>query len=257
MYIIILAAGIGSRLKNLTKHKPKSLVKFQNKSLFEYQLSVIKSFNFLDLFLVTGFKKNEFYKYKNYIKGTFHNSDYKKSNMVYSLYNAKSLFNGSNDIIISYGDIIYEKKVLKKLIMDKNKMSVVIDLNWKKLWSLRMNNPEKDVESLKLNSKGFITEIGKKVESLKNIEGQFIGLIKIKKEFTKNFFDILEKKKVSKKIFMTDYLQLLIKEKKFPKSVKIKNGWLEFDTLTDIKKYNKAYKDAKLRSIINLDQLLK
>ena len=86
------------------------------------------------------------------------------------------------------------KKVLKKLIMDKNKMSVVIDLNWKKLWSLRMNNPEKDVESLKLNSKGFITEIGKKVESLKNIEGQFIGLIKIKKEFTKNFFDILEKK---------------------------------------------------------------
>ena len=57
MYIIILAAGIGSRLKNLTKHKPKSLVKFQKKSLFEYQLSVIKSFNFLDLFLVTGFKK--------------------------------------------------------------------------------------------------------------------------------------------------------------------------------------------------------
>ena len=85
--------------------------------------------------------------------------------MVYSLYNAKSLFNGSNDIIISYGDIIYEKKVLKKLIMDKSKISVVIDLNWKKLWSLRMNNPAKDVESLKLNSKGFITEIGQKVES--------------------------------------------------------------------------------------------
>ena len=55
------------------------------------------------------------------------------------------------------------KKVLKKLIMDKNKMSVVIDLNWKKLWSLRMNNPEKDVESLKLNSKGLLQKLEKKL----------------------------------------------------------------------------------------------
>ena len=143
------------------------------------------------------------------------------------------------------------------MISDKSKISVVIDLNWKKLWSLRMEDPKKDIESLKLNSKGFITDIGQKVKSLKNLDGQFIGLIKINKRFTKKFFDIFEKQKLDKRIFMTDYLQILINNKILPSSVKIKNGWIEFDTLSDIQKYCEAYRNGKLDSIINIKELQK
>ena len=110
---------------------------------------------------------------------------------------------------------------------------------------------------MKLNSKGFITDIGQKVKSLKNLDGQFIGLIKINKKFTKKFFDIFEKQKLDKRIFMTDYLQILINNKILPSSVKIKNGWIEFDTLSDIQKYCEAYRNGKLDSIINIKELQK
>ena len=53
--------------------------------------------------------------------------------MVYSLFKFANLFNGKSDIIISYGDIIF-KKVLQKLINEKNDLSTIIDLNWLSYW---------------------------------------------------------------------------------------------------------------------------
>ena len=44
-----------------------------------------------------------------------------------------------------------------------------------------MENPLDDAESLKLDKKYYITDIGKKVKNLKNIRGQYIGLTKISK----------------------------------------------------------------------------
>ena len=59
---------------------------------------------------------------------------------------------------------------------------------------IKNGGSKKDIESLKLNSKGFITDIGQKVKSLKNLDGQFIGLIKINKKFTKKFLIFLRNK---------------------------------------------------------------
>ena len=42
MKIIILAAGRGSRMKNITKDQPKCLVEFQGKPLLEWQLDAIQ-----------------------------------------------------------------------------------------------------------------------------------------------------------------------------------------------------------------------
>ena len=45
----------------------------------------------------------------------------------------------------------------------------------------RFKNPLSDAESLKLDKNEFITEVGKKVTSIKSIRGQYIGLTKFKK----------------------------------------------------------------------------
>ena len=44
MKSIILAAGKGTRLKELTKSTPKCLVKIQGKSIIEYQLEIFENF---------------------------------------------------------------------------------------------------------------------------------------------------------------------------------------------------------------------
>ena len=119
------------------------------------------------------------------------NEKYKTTNMLYSLFKLKKFFDGNNDLIISYGDIIYKNRVLKKLINSKEQLSTVIDTDWYSYWKLRMENPLDDAESLKLDKKYYITDIGKKVKNLKNIRGQYIGLTKISKNITKKNFKSL------------------------------------------------------------------
>ena len=238
MIFIILAAGKGTRLYPLTKKKPKCLVKYQGKSILDHQLENCKKMKIKKIFLVCGYKSSQIKK-KNIIK--IKNEKYKTTNMLYSLFKLKKLFDGKNDLIVSYGDIIYKNGVLKKLINSREQLSTIIDTDWYSYWKLRMDNPLDDAESLKLDKKYYITDIGKKVENLKNIKGQYIGLTKISKNISKKILkvwaDINKKNKANKinNLYVTDFLRILIRRKFKIKAIPIKRGWLEFDELSDLK----------------------
>lgn len=160
--------------------------------------------------------------------------------MVYSLFKFNKLFNGKEDIVISYGDIIFKKKVIQKLINENESLSTVIDTGWLSYWKKRFKNPLDDAETMKMNKKFYITDIGKKTKSYNNIQGQYIGLIKIKKEITKDVLKVwndksksIDKKKI-KNMYFTDFLRILIKQNFKLKAVLIKRGWLEFDQPSDL-----------------------
>ena len=103
--------------------------------------------------------------------------------MVHSLFCALDNIELSEDLIISYGDIVFEKEVLVKLLESNYPVSVVADKSWKKLWELRMENILEDAETFKYDKKFNIIEIGRKPNSINDIKAQYIGLIKIKKEY--------------------------------------------------------------------------
>ena len=65
MKALILAAGIGSRLKYKTKNKPKALVKVNNREILDHQLSILKKFKIKNVGIVVGYKSN---KIINFIK---------------------------------------------------------------------------------------------------------------------------------------------------------------------------------------------
>ena len=190
------------------------------------------------IFLVSGYKSSKIKK-KNIIK--IKNENYKTTNMLYSLFKLRKLFDGNNDLIISYGDIIYKNDVLKKLINSREQLSTVIDTDWYSYWKVRMENPLDDAESLKLNKKYYITDIGKKVKNLKNIKGQYIGLTKISKNIAKKILkvwvDLNSKNNANKtnNLYITDFLRILIKRKFKIKAIPVKRGWLEFDEPSDLK----------------------
>ena len=235
MISIILAAGKGSRLYPLTKNKPKCLVEYKNKTILSHQINTFNKVKIKKIYLVSGYKSSKI-KIKKIIKKK--NSEFKNSNMVYSLFKFEKLFNGEEDIIISYGDIIFKEKVIKKLINEKENLSTIIDIGWLSYWKKRFKNPLDDAESLRMNKKFHITDIGKKTKSYKNIQGQYIGLIKIKKEITKEVLKVWnDKNKNNKKIinmYFTDFLQILIKQNFKLKAVISKRGWLEFDEPSDL-----------------------
>lgn len=106
-----------------------------------------------------------------------------------------------------------------------------------------MENPLTDAETMKLDADGNILELGKKPKCFEDIQGQYIGLMKISKEYVLkvvNFYDSLDKSliydgKNFDNMYMTSFIQLIIDHKIMPvTAVLIHGGWTEIDTPTDL-----------------------
>jgi choline kinase len=256
MNAIILAAGEGKRLHPLTLTKPKCMIELFGKTLLERQISVFRNCGIDNICVVTGYK-SELIKYKNidYIK----NHNFMETNMVESLFSAIDKFTEST--IVSYGDIVFEQQILKKLINSEYDFSIIVDKQWEKYWKMRFENPLNDLESLKIDDEQNIISIGKKVDNLNEIQGQYIGLMKFQNNAIgkiKSFY--LKSKSISQntnsnplnsnltfeKSYMTDFLQGLIDDGQKLKIIDIENGWLELDTIDDYNLYLNLNSEKKL-----------
>lgn len=253
---VILAAGEGSRLRPLTNNLPKTLVKLFNRPLLTRQLDVLNRAGINAVSVVAGYCAAAFEAYGTPL---IINADYSKTNMVASLHRAHCLFDGEEDVIVSYGDIAYEPNVLRAALDTPGPLVVVVDVGWKTLWQLRMDNPLDDAETMKIDANGCITELGGKPQTLDEIEGQYIGLIKIDKIFAPFFFDLYESwpvntildEKPIEMMYMTSYIQRLIDQGIKVQAAKVENGWLEVDTLDDLLRYEYANKNGQLTHIYN------
>jgi 3'(2'),5'-bisphosphate nucleotidase len=246
MKMIILAAGEGTRLRPLTENMPKCMVKFKGKPIIEYILEVACNSGITDVTIVDGYKSNVLQKHlKNKGVNFLTNEKYETTNMLSSLFCAKKIMN--DDIIISYADIIYKKEILESLIASKDFFNVVIDKEWKKLWSLRMEDPLSDLETLKIKDNKII-ELGKKTKSYDNIEGQYIGLIKISKKVIDKvvkYYDNLNKSliydgKDFNNMYMTSFIQMIIDNLMDVNPIFTRGGWIEIDSIEDLNAYNKT-----------------
>ena len=261
MKAIILAAGEGKRLRPLTNNTPKCLVNLFGKSLLQWQIETFRSCQIDDISVVTGYRSELINLPRLKI---FQNKKFETTNMVESLFCASQEL--SEQTIVSYGDIIFEKKVLDKLIQSKADFSVIVDKNWKRYWEIRFDNPLNDAESLKIDTDDNITSIGKKTQKIDEIEGQYIGLMKFQNtglEKIKKFYEKIKSQSTNnsnpinplvsfQQSFMTDFLQGLINDGCKLKAVEIENGWLELDTINDYNKYTELYSKNKLSEFIDL-----
>ena len=142
---------------------------------------------------------------------------------------------------VSYGDIVFEERVLRQLISSDEALSITSDSAWQHYWSHRMDDVLSDVESFTTDSEGYVVELGKKANSLEAIQGQYMGLMKIRSDqipFILDFYQELANKadhgENFDNLYMTDFLQALINRGYPIKAVAVKGGWLEIDTLEDI-----------------------
>ena len=194
MNVIILAAGKGSRMKDLTKNKPKCFLKINGVTLIERLINQLKKLKVKDISIVTGYRANKFFfKDVNF----FFNKEYRTTNMIYSLMKAKRKLN--KDTLIIYSDIFISNEMLKKMLNIKKNFAVAVDIDWKKYWKFRFNKILNDLESLKINNYGHIKEIGKDTLNLKNIDARYIGIIKTSKKINKMITTIWKKEKNKKK----------------------------------------------------------
>tara|TARA_B100000989_G_scaffold21727_1_gene14252 strand:- start:18487 stop:19209 length:723 start_codon:yes stop_codon:yes gene_type:complete len=231
MQLIVLSAGKGSRLPAKFRKKPKCLVELNTKPLLFHNQNFFNHFR--KKILIAGYK--HFFLKKISEKFGFTmivNKKYSSTNMVYSLFLANKLI--KDDVVIVYGDVVFDERIYN--LLKKKEDLLPVNINWLKNWKKRMsyNKILEDAENLVVK-KNKIIEIGTKIISQKLPRYQFMGIIKLqKKNYIKcyNYF----KKIKNKKIDMTSFLNLCIKDKIISLKVKkYKNYWYEIDTISDYK----------------------
>lgn len=152
MKAIILASGIGKRLRPLTNDKPKSLLKINSKTILEHQLDILEKCKIKNVIITTGPFED---KIKLFLEGKYNdfnfsfvqNQRYDTTNYIYSLWLTKDLIN--DDIVLLHGDLIFTEKLLKKMIETKGN---IVPVNKK------IKVPEKDFKAAIKNNR--VNKIG-------------------------------------------------------------------------------------------------
>lgn len=236
--VVILAAGEGTRLRPYTLDRPKCMVEIDGKSLIDRQLSVLTHERIDKIVIIGGYKIEMLEGKGDRLKA---NPRYFETNMVWTLFSADEELEG--EIIVSYADIVYSPKILQKLLDSKSDISVIIDKDWESYWRARNDNPLDDAETLRLSKDGRILEIGQKPQTVDEIQGQYIGLMKFSTvgvaQIKAIFQAAMNKGKLAGKslenAYMTDLIQAAINAGLEVTSVPVNGGWVEIDTVDDLK----------------------
>lgn len=260
MKALILGAGCGSRLKPYTDDRPKPLVELFGHPLLEYQLTCLRSAGIQDIGLVSGYLPD---KYDTYQLPTWSNPRFSETNMVYSMMCAQEFFANEEQLLVVYGDIVFEPEVLFNIIRTTGDLVVAADTDWYSYWLLRMDDPLSDAESFKMTDSGHLYEIGRKLTKREDAQGQFIGLIKFSsialREMTCLIKELNEIPNANADaIQMTHMIDLLIKRGISVKPSLHSRGWLEIDTVEDKLRYECHYQANAIETLgFNADKLIK
>ncbi len=238
MKAIILAAGRGSRLKGFSEDKPKCLNLVGDSTILSFQLRAFSACGIERVVIVTGYKSDML---KGFGTLRINNARWEQTNMVASLLCAEPEFKDGS--LVSYADIIYGQGTVSELMKQDKDIVLSYDPNWLELWQERFPDPLTDAESFVIDNEGRISDIGRKVESIDEIQGQYMGLLyfsakgfswikDIVAEFTGEEVDRMD---------MTTLLSLLIKKGYPVYGVPIKESWCEIDNIGDLNLANRLY----------------
>lgn len=168
MQAIIMAAGKGSRLGNLTEDKPKAFLEIEGIKLIEYNIALLHANGIHNILLVTGYYNEKYEELAQRVSGVrcIYNPFYEMMNVLGSFYMAQEYLN-EEDAIYMHADTLCAPDIFQDMLNTKGDMVLPVEF---KLC---------DEEAMKVRTEqGKIIEISKQIPCEKG-EGEFIGIAKI------------------------------------------------------------------------------
>lgn len=171
---VILAAG---RSKDFLF--PNGIIKIGDKKIIERSIELLMKNGITNIILVVGYEKKQYYDLaKNYSEITIiENDEYLIKGSYFSLLHIKKVV--KEDILLLDSDIIYEERVLKKLINNIEKNIIIVS-----------DEKGQKEESFVEEKDGYLYRISKDKRELKNIQGEMLGIAKISFELLQNIFKL-------------------------------------------------------------------
>lgn len=132
MIAIILAAGYGKRMRPLTNHLPKTLLRINNITIIDKIICGLLENGITDILIVTGYCSGILQEYveKNYPKINIifvNNPRFQETNNIYSLSLAINTLKFEDSILLIESDLFFEPNVLSKIIHSKYSNVALVD----------------------------------------------------------------------------------------------------------------------------------
>lgn len=240
---IIIAAGMGNRMAELTADKPKCMLKFGDKTLLQRQIDAYAEAGLTDIAVVRGYKKERIdYPGLTY----FENPDYRHNNVLNSVFYAEQYIHG--DVVIGYSDILFDSSVVSTLLAAEGDITIVVDTDWQGYYVDRRDHPIEEAENVIFDENGHVVEIGKHLCDLNTVTGEFIGMLKLSPKgaevFNEYFHESARKfhgkpfqhAKTFQVAYITDLVQEMVNHGVTVNCALIEQGWKEIDTIEDYEK---------------------
>ena len=239
MKAIILAAGQGTRLKDLTKHTPKCLLNIGEETILEHQIKTLKDYGIEDISLVIGTKGNVWnqkaYDFINELckkEGVkiVLNFDNDKSQNSYSLFLAMKEIEKASLLAID-GDLFFSKDVLELACKSLHCVAII---------SKRVDDLSEPGTRVIVDDSGKVVDIGKNVIPSTPSWHIHSGFIKISVKYFDQFKKIISNEKY--KPLGLDQPLKEFSEKYELYNLEVNHGWVNINTPQDLKEAKQIWK---------------
>jgi choline kinase len=239
-HAIILAAGRGARMGEMTATKPKCLAVLAGKSLLEWQLAALRSAGIQSITVIGGYRKDLLHADGYQL---LDNPDWASTNMLATLRCASALLR-EHSCVVSYADILYRPDRAEAVAAVDADIAISYDTQWEGLWRARFAHPLADAETFRQEN-GWLTAIGERTRRMADIEGQYLGLLK----FTPPGWSRVEQAlstlplERQRSMDMTSLLRVLLSGGTNIRCVPGSGAWCEVDNSADLHLYQRLLSD--------------
>ncbi len=233
---IVLAASHGHALGALTEDKPKVMLPLGGKTVLRHLLDEFKNQNINQVTLVAGYKPDSI----DASDVDIHiNKDYATTGELVSLAEVVNEFH--EDMIITYGDLLFRSYILRDLLESEGEIVVVIDStvenkNYSGSPSYAYCSEKEDRTIFKRDV--FLKHVSEEKKSSPNApNGQWIGMLRVHgqgKQWIEETIDELKTHECYRQMSLSDLINQLIKQNRPVKVLYINGHWIDINALTDI-----------------------
>jgi phosphoenolpyruvate phosphomutase len=252
---VILAAGFDRQLMPLVSDRPKAMLEVKGRAILERQVDALQQCGVRQIAVVRGYRKEQIalpnVKY-------YDNDAFAESGELESLLRAGAELSGP--VVIMYGDILFDRNILERLLQSGDDITLVCDRSWPDMRAGRGPGADLVVESptprrhhrfLADDQPVRVTAIGQTIDP-DVATAEFIGMAKLSARGCQILGEVYRQlredgeaqpvhESASLRIAkLTDLIHEVIRRNHTIASVGIYQGWLEVDTFDD---YRRAWSE--------------
>ncbi|MCW5893780.1 MAG: phosphocholine cytidylyltransferase family protein [bacterium] len=239
---VILAAGRGARMGELSDARPKCLTPLAGRALLDWQCDALRAAGVIEIAVVRGYRGEQLARPG---LASFENPRWATTNMVRSLLCAAPWL-ARETCIVAYGDIVYHPDTVAALAAADADLAIAYDRLWRALWRERFDDPAGDAESFRVDAQGRVVDIGRPRPRLDATDGQYMGLLRIAPAAFAHIARLVAALDgpAGDRLDMTSLLRALIAAGQPVLAVPVDGRWCEVDRESDVRLYERRAGEA-------------